>query len=1068
MRARCLAILVSLLFASSAFGKPAKSAPPTLPAFDPKDATLPVSLKDPYRELTLKNRTAEADSTAEARYAIATRLGVTDSLQMGAYLIDYLETRPNLRAGRRPTPRARVESERALRLAQQYPGIDSLFLARALFVQAEIFATSRTFEPADSVHRIALGIRDRHLPADSPMLSFSLGALTTANQYLNRPISLVYGERSLKILEQRSGPDHFRTALARYAFAAALNQFGQVARATVECSRAVPIIRKQLTDDHLEVPRFINAQAILAKGNGDYLEARRLQELELSLIQRRTPPDSIALARYMGLATEIRNDLGDYATALPMAEQTYAMFTSLYPRGDPHIAEAHVQLARAYVGVGDFATGAAWFDSVNAGTRGAHGSTTQSEYAVLLQAQQVRARRDTTTALAWAAGVLAGEDSSHVVPDAYEAEAVRFQLETLVDAGMVRRGLPAYERVLASTTSIYGPSHQSVVRMREALVRALLAARDPRGPNEAREVARQRRADLRALARGFSEQEALFVARRDGLALDPVIVAALARGASAGERTDALAALASSRGLVLEEMARRLREGRVSAAPAVAVAIDSLRLSRRELSRAMLRLESQPGLAPDAGVAVERSHVARWERTLADQLGEQPAADEIATGALAARLESGEVLVSYAHYQTLGAGTPSTRRLAAFVLHANGRAEAFDLADASALERKMSAWRETVSPRGLDPKALAEATTQARVVGDSLRRVVWDPLARSLQGARRVLVVPDGSLQLLDLAVLPAKSKGWLVDAAPLIVRLSSERDLLVPSAAGAGELALAIGDPDFEQSGVALAVATYRGAPSSCRGFADVRFAPLPGARAEADDVAKHWRSAGIDSVLLLEGGDADEARIKLLAPRLRALHVATHGFFMGEGCAGPDEAVRGVGRLTKPAAPKPTAPTAPFFSHRPTELAAREQTLRLAGLALAGANRRAFASATEEDGVLTAEEIATLDLSHTQEVALSACDTGVGDLAVGEGVFGVQRAFQLAGARHMVMSLWSVDDASARAWMQAYYSARLEGRQAPAEAARTAARARLAALRRAGAAEHPSAWAGFIASGR
>ena len=1068
MRARCLAIFVSLLFASLAFGKPAKPAPPTLPAFDPKDATLSVALKDPYRALTLKNRHAEADSTAEARYSIATRLGLADSLQMGAYLIDFLETRPNLRAGRRPTPEDRALSQRTLQIARQSPGIDSLFLARALFVQAEIFATSRAFVPADSVHVIALGIRDRHLPADSPMLSFSLGALAAVNQYLNRPVSLVYGERSLKILEQRSGPDNFRTALARYSFAAALNQFGQVARATVECARAVPIIRKQLTDDHPEIPRFINAQAILAKGNGDYLEARRLQDLELSLIQRRTPPDSIAMARYLGLATEIRNDLGDYATALPMAVQTYAMCTGIYPRGDPHIAEAHVQLARAYVGVGDFAAGAAWFDSVNAGAQGAHGDGTQSEYAVLLKAQQVRARRDTTTALAWAAGVLAGEDSSHVVPDAYEAEAIRFQLETLVDAGMVQRGLPAYERELASVTSIYGPSHQSIVRMREALVRALLAAGDPRGPNEAREVARQRRADLRALARGFSEQEALFVARRDGLALDPVIVAAVSKGAGAGDRTHALSALASSRGLVLEEMARRLREGRASLAPAVTASVDSLRLARRELSRAMLRLESQPGLAPDAGVAVERSHVARWERTLADQLGEQPAADEIATSALAARLLSGEVLVSYAHYQTLGAGVPSTRRLAAFVLHANGRTEAFDLADARALERQMSAWRDLVSPRGLDSRALADATAAARVVGDSLRRAVWDPLAKSLQGARHVLVVPDGSLQLLDLAVLPAGPKGWLVDRAPLIVRLSSERDLLMTSAAGAGELALAIGDPDFDHSGVPLAAATYRGAPSSCRSFADVRFAPLPGARAEADDVAKHWRTAGIDSVLLLEGGDADEARIKLLAPRLRALHVATHGFFMGEGCSGADDAVRGVGRLVKPVGSKPAAPAAPFFSHRPTELAAREQTLRLAGLALAGANRRAFASATEEDGVLTAEEIATLDLSRTQEVVLSACDTGVGDLAVGEGVFGVQRAFQLAGARHMVMSLWPVDDASARAWMQAYYSARLEGRQAPAEAARTAARARLTALRHAGAAEHPSAWAGFIASGR
>lgn len=1068
MRARCLGVLLTLLMAGSAYGKTAKPAAPTLPAFDPKDATLSVALKEPYRALTLKNRYEEADSIAEARYALATRLAIADSLQMGAYLIDFIDTRPSLRAGKRPSAEDRALSARTLRLAEQYPGNDSLFLARALFTEAEMYANSRAFEPADSLHVIALGIRDRHLPADSPMISFSLGSLTSLNQYMNRPIALAYGERSLKIVEKRSGPETFRTALARYTFAAALNQFGQVARATVECSRAVPVIRKQLTDDHPEIPRFINAQAILAKANGDYLEARKLQELELSLIQRRTPPDSMALARYLGLATEIRNDLGDYAAALPMAEQAYEMYLALYPRRDPHVTEAQIQMARAYVGIGDFATGAAWFDSVNTGAQGPHGNGTQSEYAVLLSAQQVRARRDTTAALAWAASVIAGVDSSHVVPDAYEAEAVRFQLETLVDAGLVKRGLPAYERVLASTTSIYGPSHQSVVRMREALVRALLAARDPRGPAEAREVARQRRADLRALARGFSEQEALFVARRDGLALDPVIVAGVARGASAGDRSDALAALASSRGLVLEEMARRLREGRASAAPAVSAALDSLRAARRELSRAMLRFESQPGMAPDAGVAVERANVARWERTLADQLGEQPAADEIPTATLAARLGPGEVLVSYVHYQTLGAGTPSTRRLAAFVLHGNGRSEAFDLADASALERQMNAWRECVSPRGLAASALASATAQARVVGDSLRRAVWDPLAKSLQGAKRVLVVPDGSLQLLDLAVLPAASKGWLVDAAPLIVRLSSERDLLMPGASGAGVLALAIGDPDFDHSGVALAAATYRGAPSSCRAFADVRFAPLPGARAEADDVARHWRTAGIDSVLLLEGGDADEARIKLLAPRLRALHVATHGFFMGEGCAGADDAVRGVGRLTKPAAPKPAAPTAPFFSHRPTETAAREQTLRLAGLALAGANRRASASATEEDGVLTAEEIATLDLSHTQEVVLSACDTGVGDLAVGEGVFGVQRAFQLAGARHMVMSLWSVDDANARAWMQAYYGARLEGRQAPAEAARTAARMRLAALRRAGAAEHPSAWAGFIASGR
>ncbi len=1065
MRVGSLGVLMLVLGASAAIGQGTRAG---LPTFDPKDSTLPLSMKEPYRALTLSNRSNAADSTASARYSLAVQSRIADSLQMGAYLMDYLESRPNLRAGRRPIAEDRAQAARVLAIALTHPGPDSLFLARSWFLAAEIHATSREFAPADSIHLLALGIRERHLSGDSQMLSISLGALTTVNQYMNRPIALVYGERSLRIMESRSGASPFRTALARYAFAAALNQFGQVARATVECQRAVPVIRKQLGDDHPEVPRLVNALAVLAKNNGDYLEARRQQELEYALITRRSPPDSTSMARYMGLATEIRNDLGDFETALPMAQEMYARFSALYPKGDPHVAEAQVQMARALAGVGEFAAGAAWFDSLSAGAHGAHGGGALSEYAVMLKVQQQRARRDTTAALAWVAGAVAGRDSSEAIPDSYEIEVARFHLETLVDAGLAARGLPLYEQVLAAAVETFGSTYQVVVRMRESYARALLAMKDPRGPDVAREVASQRRVDLRALARGFSEQEALFVARRDGLALDGVIAAALAPRASAIHRSEALSALASSRGLVLEEMARRLREGQSSASPAVAGVLDSLRSARSELSRAMLRTESQPGLARDAGVAVARSVVARLERSLSDAVGEQPSSDEIATSTLASRLGSGEVLVSYAHYQTLGVGVPSTRRLAAFVLHADGRAQAFDLADAAALDRRVGAWREQVAPRGLDVKGLAESTRMARVEGEALRQMLWDPLERALKGARRVLVVPDGSLQLVDLAVLPARGKGWLVDAAPLMVRLSSERDLLAPPAASAGVLALAVGDPDFEGAGGALAAASYRGTPSTCRAFAEVRFAPLPGARAEAGDVAMHWRAAGIDSVMLLAGGDAEEARLKSLAPRLRSLHVATHGFFIGQGCASGADATRGVGRLTRPATPSPKPESAPFFSHRPNEVAAREQTLRLAGLAFAGANRRGSASATDEDGVLTAEEIATLDLSHTEEVVLSACDTGVGDLAVGEGVFGVQRAFQLAGARHLVMSLWSVDDASARAWMQAYYGARLEGGQAPAEAARTAARTRLAALRAAGASEHPGAWAGFIASGR
>lgn len=1066
MRVCLLSCLMLLLMTGSASARPARSA---TVVFDPLDSTLPVSHKEPYRTLMRSRQEHAADSTAAARYHLVTQARVKDSLQVGAALMDYLETRPDLRAGRKPSAALRVQVDRAIAIGRLTPGPDSLFLARAWFIGAEIHMSARVFALADSVHLLALGVRERHLPMDSAILANSYGAISSVHQLMNRRSALDYAERALKINESRAGPDDFRTAISRYTFAASLNQFGQVARATAECLRAVPVIRKRLGEDHPEVPRFVNALAILAKQNGNYLEARRQQEHELALIERRSPADSLALNRYLGLAAEIRNDLGDYENGLTLAEQAVAISAVLFPKGDPRMGIAQIQVARALVGVGQFEAASALFDTLNAGPQGAHGDSSLVEYANLMNAQQVRVKRDTSAALAWVARTLASADSALGIRDAFEAEGARFYLETLSDAGFAARGLPAYERTLAVTTSVYGPTHQAVVRMRETHARALLVAGHPRGPQAARDVARQRRADLRALAQGFSEQEALFVARRDGLALDPVIAAGVARGAGVLDRSEALGALASARGLVLEEMAHRLREGRASRSPEVVAVLDSLRQARRELSSSLLRTEPQWGQAPDAGLALARGRVAEWERGLADRLGGERAADELNAEALAARLSPGEVLVSYVHYQTLGAGTPSNRRLAAFVLHRDGKVEAHDLAEAQALERRVSAWREHLAPRGLDARQLAEATRLTRLIGDSLRRDVWDPLAKSLTGAKRVLVVPDGSLQLVDLAVLPARGKGWLLDRDPLIARLSSERDLFAPSAASQGDLAMVVGDPDFEGSGGTLAAATYRGVSSSCRGFAEVRFQPLPGAREEAREVARRWRDAGIDSVMLLQGADAEEARLKQLAPRLRALHVATHGFFMGEGCAAGGIATRGVGRLTRPASPAaPARRSAPFFSHRPGELAAREQTLRLAGLALAGANRRAQTGATEEDGVLTAEEITTLDLSRTQEVVLSACDTGVGDLSIGEGVFGVQRAFQLAGARHLVMSLWSVEDTSARAWMQAYYTARLVGRQAPAEAARTAARTRLAGLRRSGASEHPSAWAGFIASGR
>jgi CHAT domain-containing protein len=152
---------------------------------------------------------------------------------------------------------------------------------------------------------------------------------------------------------------------------------------------------------------------------------------------------------------------------------------------------------------------------------------------------------------------------------------------------------------------------------------------------------------------------------------------------------------------------------------------------------------------------------------------------------------------------------------------------------------------------------------------------------------------------------------------------------------------------------------------------------------------------------------------------------------------------------------------------------VAALDNPLLRAGLALAGANRRVAGGSAGtvdprpmEDGILTALEVSGLDLTGTELVVLSACETGMGDVRSGEGVFGLRRAFRLAGAESIVMSLWAVPDRPTSELMERFYGYWLDGRSG-SSALRRAALDLLEARRREKGAAHPLFWGGFILAG-
>jgi CHAT domain-containing protein len=189
-----------------------------------------------------------------------------------------------------------------------------------------------------------------------------------------------------------------------------------------------------------------------------------------------------------------------------------------------------------------------------------------------------------------------------------------------------------------------------------------------------------------------------------------------------------------------------------------------------------------------------------------------------------------------------------------------------------------------------------------------------------------------------------------------------------------------------------------------------------LDGTVAEVEAIEKAWQ--GDARPLVLEGRDASEAALRRAMPGCRYIHLATHGFFADEkfrSMAGHDEAGEQL-----------FGGTDGLVTARRARVTLRNPLI-LSGIVLAGANMPSRTDdsglPTGQDGLLTAEEIAAMDLRGTQLVVLSACETGLGRVAGGEGVMGLGRAFHLAGARNVVASLWKVDDQATAALMRLFY---------------------------------------------
>jgi CHAT domain-containing protein len=432
--------------------------------------------------------------------------------------------------------------------------------------------------------------------------------------------------------------------------------------------------------------------------------------------------------------------------------------------------------------------------------------------------------------------------------------------------------------------------------------------------------------------------------------------------------------------------------------------VDQLQQTTRQLAAAArLPADGKGAAAPDSRLeALTRQKEeleSRLSRLSTDfRAGHDRA--ELTPAVLRQVLPEGVALVDFLFYthSDLAHADPSKRsqkRLSAWVVRRDQPLVRVDLGQAEPIEQAVTAWRKALRNR-----------TAGRAASQTLSRLLWQPLEKHLTRARTVLLSPDGVLGTVPFAALPGRKEGtYLIEEVAVAVvpvpQLLPGLMAPVPTQKRLKPSLLVIGDVNFDSDQTAVASADDRSAP---RGHL-AGWGKLPNTQAEAAAVRDSFtRLFRTGTVTDLREEEARKAAVRQALTRSRYAHLATHGFFAS---AELKSALADAGRGG-----------AGLFGG---EGVAGWNPLLLSGMVLAGANKEPKPG--QEDGILTALEVSEMDLSGCELAVLSACETGLGKEAGGEGLLGLQRAFAVAGCRSVVASLWRVDDKATMALMAAFY---------------------------------------------
>ncbi len=873
----------------------------------------------------------------------------------------------------------------------------------------------------------ALAIRRKALPPDHPNIANSLHNLGLVQKEQREYMAARKSyQEALAICRKALPPDHLNTAICLNNLGLVQQELREYVAARKSYGEALVIYRKTLPPDHPDIAESLNNLGFVQQELREYAAARKSHEEALAIYRKALPPDHPDIAESLNNLGVVQRDLREYAAARKSHGEALAIYRKALPPDHPDIAKSLNNLGNVQQELREYAAAKKSYEEALAIYRKA---LPPDHPDIALSLNNLGCLQDVLREYAAAKKSLE------------EALAIR------------RKTLPPDHPDIA--LSLYNLGIVTLISGRD-LQQATLALAEATDLYHAEQL---------RLAVAQAEQEQFTTAALTSGCLDLLLPASLTRDA---EPDQLYTRVVHVKGSVTtqQRLARLLRDTKD---PDTARLIARLRDINRQLTG--LSVSDQPGASgnqPQAAAARIRSlseERAQIERQLSDRSAVYSALQEQthlqADDIRAALGKAGDValldFVDYLHWTAPATrdGEPSSeRRLLAFVVRPGQKAVTIvPLGVSRLMAQRIDRWRASYGAGKMPLEGTGDPAAE-------LRQHLWEPLAKHLKGVKVVLVSPDGPLHGLPLAALPGAEPGkFLVHeytfATIPVPQLLPQLLRRQPRPPGEQPSLLLAGGIDFgERKAADSEIRPGKLPPLPL-------FKRLPGSESEVNDLRAQFEDTFPDAPApkVLRKDRATKQAILAAVPSHRFVHLATHGFFAAESEKSALDVAQRAALLRDGLRLR-------------VEATGRHPGL-LSGVVFAGVNRT---DRRPEETILTALEAGELDLGKVELVVLSACETGRGQVAGGEGVLGLQRAFQLAGARSVAASLWSVPDEETHQLMREFYRLVWSDKpMAKAEAMRQAQlwmldnwkpRGGLKRLTREGS-PPPYVWAAFVLSG-